>query len=836
MMLGPMKQRLLFAALICCLPLLTTANAADVVPSVVTRFAAATGDEEPSLRRHVLPLMGRLGCNGRACHGSFQGQGGFRLSLFGYDFAADHAAVVGGDEPRTNLKQPDESLILQKPLLVIDHDGGKRFEKGSWQHHLLLRWVTAGAKTVAEDEAEITHLEISPREIVFAKKGETAQIKVMAHWSDGAREDVTPICRFRSNDESMATIDEAGLVTALGPGDTAVVAFYDNGVLPVQVLLPVTDQLGDKYPAVPTPTKIDELVVAKLSKLGVVPSELCTDTEFLRRVSLDLIGTLPAPGEIDSFLADTSADKRNRKIDELLSRPAYAAWWATKLSDLTGNTSALGPQGGEQGLNGVKARQWHAWITRRVEQNVPYDKLVEGIVLAVSRSPDQPFLDYTAEMSSYFRGTEPADFAERETMPYYWTRRQLGSPSAKALAFAYSFLGVSLQCAECHKHPYDQWTKQDFDQFAVFFNGVRYGAFSRDETTAMKKEHGLTMDEDSGDFKRLFVTLLAEGKTLPFKELTVPRPSKNPKLSKPRPDKAGRVITPRVLGGEEVLTSEYPDPRQPLMDWMRQEDNPYFAKAFVNRVWAGYFHIGLIDPPDDLNLANPPSNPALLDYLADEFIRQKYDMKWLHREITRSRTYQLSCRPNRTNENDERNYSRAVIRRLPAEVTYDALAYATASDETRASLDAKPATLRAIGEVSGLNGRDAGASSYAVNLFGKPPRAINCDCERSAEPNLLQLVYLRNDNEIDSLLDRKDGWLQKLRDSQPSKRSKIANAKPLDHEALVREAYFRTLCRLPSEQEEKIALGTLSSAADPITGLRDLMWALLNTKEFIVNR
>ncbi|WP_425614384.1 DUF1549 domain-containing protein [Anatilimnocola sp. NA78] len=811
-------------------------NAAEVLPAVNERFAAATGDEEPSLRRHVLPLMGRLGCNGRACHGSFQGQGGFRLSLFGYDFAADHAAIVGGDEPRTNTKNPADSLILQKPLLAIDHDGGQRFEKGSWQHHLLQRWVAAGAKTVAEDEAEITGLEISPREIVFAKKGATVQLKVIAHWSDGTREDVTPICRFRSNDESMATIDEAGLVTSVGPGDTAVVAFYDNGVLPVQVLLPVTDQLGGNYPAVPTPTKIDELVIAKLSKLGIVPAELCTDSEFLRRVSLDLTGTLPSPNEIESFLTDTGNDKRNRKIDELLTRPAYVAWWATKLCDITGNTSALGPQGGEQLLNGAKSRQWHAWIARRVEQNVPYDKLVAGIVLAVSKPSEQSFADYTAQMSAYFRANEPADFAESETMPYYWTRRQLGSSSGKALAFAYSFLGVSLQCAECHKHPYDQWTKQDFDQFAVFFDGVRYGPGSRDETTAMKQEHGLTMDEDSGDYKRRFVTLLQEGKTLPFKELTVPRPNKNAKNSKPRPNKAGRVITPRVLGGEEVLTNEYPDPRQPLMDWMRAEENPYFARAFVNRVWANYFHVALIDPPDDLNLANPPSNPALLDYLASEFIRQKYDMKWLHREIARSRTYQLSCRPNDTNEQDERNYSRAVIRRLPAEVTYDALAYATASDEARTMLDAQPSTQRAIGEVSGLNGRDAGASSYAVNLFGKPARAINCDCERSAEPNLLQLVYLRNDQEIDALLDRKEGWLKQLRGTQPAKKNKSIDAKPLDHHALVREAYLRTLSRLPSESEEKVALATLSNAADPLVGLRDLLWALLNTKEFIVNR
>jgi hypothetical protein len=804
----------------------TSLHAAEVLPPASARFTAATGDEDPSLRRHVLPLLGRLGCNGRACHGSFQGQGGFRLSLFGYDFAADHAALLGGDEPRANLKEPAQSLILQKPLVAIDHDGGKRFEKGSWQHHLLQRWITSGAKPVKEEEAEIIRLDVQPTEIVFQKKGETTQLQIIAEWTDGTREDVTSLCRFRSNDESVATINEAGLVTASDTGDTAVVAFYDNGVVPIPVLLPVNDAISKKYPSVPTPTKVDEFVVAKLKKLGVLPSELCTDSEFLRRVSLDITGTLPSPEEVTAFLADTTSDKRTRKINELLERPAYAAWWATKLCDVQGNTSALGPQGGEQSLNGAKARQWHQWIERRLAQNVPYDKIVEGIVLSVSRTPDQSFDAYSEEMSAYFRNENPADFAARETMPYYWTRRQLGSSSGKALAFAYSFLGVSLQCAECHKHPYDQWTKQDFDQFAVFFDGVRYGGGDRNRSKEMKDAVGLTGDEDSGDFKRKFVALLAEGKTLPFKELSVPRPNPNSKNNKPRPNKAGRVITPRLLGGEEVVTNEYPDPRQPLMDWMRDEDNPYFARAIVNRVWASYFHVGLIDPPDDLNLANPASNPALLDYLSDEFVKQGYDLKWLHREIATSRTYQLSCRPNETNVNDERNYSRAVIRRLPAEVTYDALVYATAAEDSRKKLDDEPGSSRAIGAVSGLNGRDAGASSYAVNLFGKPPRAINCDCERSAEPNLLQLVYLRNDQELESLLDRKDGWLKTLRADKGAK---------LDNDEFIREAYLRTLNRLPTADELKVAREHLTASNDPIAGLRDVLWALLNTKEMIVN-
>lgn len=807
----------------CTLLLLTAtapASAAEVIPPASQRFAAKT-EEEPTFQRHVVPLLGRLGCNGRACHGSFQGQGGFRLSLFGYDFAADHQALT----PRIDSKSPTDSLMLLKPTKIASHKGGKRMEVDSWQYRLLLRWIESGAPGVKEKDATFVALEVEPKEIVFDKPGQTAQLKIIVYWSDGVREDVTPLCRFRSNDEAIATVSENGLIAAAGKGDTDVAAFYDNGVVTIPVMLPVSDRVGGRYPQVPTPTKIDELVVAKLRKLGVVPSELSTDAEFLRRVSLDLTGTLPRPDEVAVFLADNSPDKRAKKIEELLARPAYAAWWATKLCDWTGNSDRNGPLGGEQSLNRDKSRQWYEWTHRRVQENMSYDKIVEGIVLAIGRRSDQSYDDFCSEMSAYFRKEDPTDFTARPTMPYFWTRRTVGKSDDKALSFAYAFLGVSLQCAQCHKHPFDQWTKQDFDQFAAFFNGVRYGAANRERTQAMKKELGLAaLDEDSGQYKRKFVELLAEGKVLPFKELSVPQRVVRPvKPAKPGV-RLGRVITPKLLGGEEVIDRDYADPRQPLMDWMRQEDNPYFARAFVNRVWASYFNVGLIDPPDDQNLANPPSNPALLDYLGRGFVKSGYDMKWLHREIANSHTYQRSWRPNETNRHDERNYSRSVLRRLPAEVAHDVVVLATASDAALKSLHADPAALRAIGVSSCYsNARDG--SNYAVTLFGKPPRAINCDCERSSEPSLLQTVYLRNDGEVLKLLDRKDGWLQQ-----------IARSKTRDSDELIRQAYLRTLSRLPDEREAVVAKKHLTEASDTMAGLRDLLWVLINTKEFIVNR
>lgn len=787
------------------------------------RFLKSEVEEVPSFQRHVVPLLGRLGCNGRACHGSFQGQGGFRLSLFGYDFKSDHAALLGGDDPRASLKSPRDSLMLKKPTRTIAHKGGKRMEVNGWEYNLLNRWIAAGAPSVKDKDATFTTLEVQPREIVFAKTGETKQLKVVARWSDGSVEDVTPLCRFRSNDDAIATVSESGMVTSAGKGDTAIVAFYDNGVAPVSVLQPVSDQIGERYPMVRTPTQIDELVVAKLRKLGIVPSETCTDAEFLRRVSLDMTGTLPTPAEVTAFLADASNDKRARKIDELLTRPEYAAWWATRLCDFTGNNEANGVLGGEQGLRREVAKLWYLWFERRVRDNVSYDKIVEGVVLATSRKTGQSYEDFCKEMSSYFRKDKPADFAERETMPYFWTRRLLGKPDERALSFAHAFLGVNLQCASCHKHPYDQWTKQDFDQFTIFFNGVRYGASgTRNVVAAMKKEVGLEGDEDSGAYKRKFVDLLAAGKVLPFKELSVPVNLKKLAANSARAKNGtGRVITPKLLGGEEVIDRDYADPRQPLMNWLRESDNPYFARTFVNRVWAGYFSTGIIDPPDDLNLANPPANPELLDYLGDEFVKHGYDMKWLHRTIALSATYQRSWRANDTNKLDERNYSRAVLRRLPAEVAYDALVMATASDEARKKLQADPANQRSIGASSCFSGR--ATDQYAVNLFGKPQRATNCDCERSTEPTLLQTVYLQNDPEVLRMLDRPDGWLKQ-----------VAKSKSGNRDDLIRQAWLRTLNRQPDEREFAVSRKHLDGNATG--GLRDLMWALLNTKEFLVNR
>ncbi len=496
------------------------------------------------------------------------------------------------------------------------------------------------------------------------------------------------------------------------------------------------------------------------------------------------------------------------------------------MCDLLGNTEENLPVGGEQGVRREKSALWYDWVYRRLNDNTAYDQLVEGIVLARSRGVDQTAENYFEEMTSYFREKAPADFSEREWMPYFWTRGRF--TPRQPLRFSYAFLGIRLECAQCHKHPYDQWTKADHDGFKWFFEGVGNSYSDRKLAEERKKKFGLTADQDSGSYKRLFAKLASQGSPIPWQEVTVT--SLERRLAKARRTAkvaGGRVLTPKLLGGEEVLAAELDDSRVPLMEWLRQPENPYFARAIVNRVWANYFGVGIVDPPDDMNLANPASNEPLLDYLAREFVAQGYDLKWLHREITTSHAYQRSWLPNETNGMD-RNFSRALVRRLPAEVACDALVQATAADQRLAALQSDPATVRdrAIGISSGYSGRYDG--QYAVNLFGKPPRDGICDCDRSSEPSLLQTIYLRNDAELLSRLDHKEGWLKQI----------AARGNPwlsVNEDDAIQQAYLRTFSRPPTASELDTARQHVHQAADAASGLRDLLWALLNSKEFILN-
>jgi len=826
-------------------PRVSAAPAAGTLTPIDQRFAAEAdaggkaaepGGETPDFRRHVVPLLGRLGCNGRACHGSFQGQGGFRLSLFGYDFKADHENLVGGDEPRVDLADAHASLMLRKPLEEEPHEGGRRLEPKSWQLAVLRRWIEGGAVGVTEQAAAFDRLEVTPGELVARERGQTWQLRAVAVWADGSREDVTPLCRFQSNDDQVATIDAQGQVTARGPGDSHVVVFYDNGVVPVPVLFPVSDRVGDAYPEIAATTRIDELVLGKLATLGEIPADRCADGEFLRRVSLDLTGTLPTVAEVREFLADGRSDKRARKVDELLAQPGYAAWWATRFCDWTGNNARNQQNNGPDRQNVVSAA-WYDWMRHRLEENLPYDELVERIVLARSRLEGETYADYCERMSGYLEKGSATSFADQPYLPYYWSRRSFRTTEERALGFAYTFLGVRIQCAQCHKHPFDQWTKDDFDRFENFFSRVRYVqarqvAAAKSEVASMMAALDIDPDLKGNRLDRELAKLAARGQTVPFGETVVlppPQPVDPDRLARlkerattPRRKErleqllAGRTAT--VLGGSEITLDEVDDPREVLLAWMRDEANPYFAPAIVNRIWSCYFNVGIVEPPDDLSLANPPSNGPLLEFLAAGFREHGYDLKWLHREICTSDTYQRSWEPNETNRLDERNFARAVPRRLPAEVAYDAIRVATAGAAEAAEI-CQVDTRRAIADpvVSRRGG------SYALTVFGRSIRESNCDCDRSAEPSLLQTVFLQNDAEMLGMIDRKGGWLAE------------ATAAAADPEALVAEAYLRTLTRRPTAAELTRSLAHVRSADSLRDGMRDLLWALLNTKEFIVN-
>lgn len=891
--------------------------------SVVRRFATLNGTmESPDFQKHVVPLLGKLGCNGRACHGSFQGRGGFRLSLFGYDFRLDHDELAGRLDPQT----PAESLILRKPLMQIPHEGGQRLKEGSWEHHVLLRWIQAGANGLGDEPAALQRLEITPPEILFTADGQQQKLRAIAVWADGSREDVTALCRFQTNDDQIADVTQDGMVLAGSPGDTHIVAFYDRAVVPVPVLRPVTEKYGDQYPAVETPTRVDELVVQKLRKVGIVQSDLCTDAEFLRRISLDVTATLPTPAEVRAFLADTRSDKRSRKIDELLERPGYVAWWTTKLCDFTGNSDDK--LNNVTPVQGEASKQWYAWIEKRVRDNVSYDKIVEGIVLAVSREPGESYQEFCENLSrGYHNGGPGADvFASRSGLTHFWARQNFQTSEDRVIAFAYTFLGTRIQCAQCHKHPFDQWTQDDFKQFEGFFKGTvaRQNARpdAKSEYDAMVAKFDGTQGLKGNDLRKVLATKVQAGETIPLPEVYTVKVSsgrdRDKKNDKAKPDRGGNVPrTAKILAGPVLELSQYNDVRLPLMNWLRSPDNPRFAKAFVNRVWASYFNVGIVQPSDDLNLANPPVNAPLLDYLAAGFIEHGFDMKWLHREILNSRTYQLSWIPNATNRLDEHNFSRAVPRRLSAEIAVDMMVQATKNTEKNAefvtSVDKRAVSVPG----AGLRARNRNPVDYALTVFGRSTRESNCDCDRTEEPSLLQTIFVRNDGQLLALIDDSEGWLKEVasannlsfaRKSQPDKDemrkdqkaalkqryqaqiirlkermdaaekagntaqlkslkqqlSKLkeqagrataenengvqvaaastsdlattdSTALTLDVSAIIDEAYLRTLSRFPTADEMQTTQTFVAESADPVDGIRSVLWALMNTREFIVN-
>jgi hypothetical protein len=569
---------------------------------------------------------------------------------------------------------------------------------------------------------------------------------------------------------------------------------------------------------------------------------------------------------------------------------------------------------------------WYEWLRTRLEKNVPYDQIIEGIVTAQSRQKGESYLDYCKSMTQACIPGNEELFAERDGLPLFWARQNFQTPEDRAIGFAYTFLGVRIECAQCHKHPFDQWSKQDFEQFAKVFAPIRVNQNqvspdAKKERDALLKD--LTGDKElkGGELRKALYEAANDGKTVPFGELLVnvrqlpERSKKAPGKSKnsvKKNDRPPQIPSGRILGQpDQLLLNE--DPRPELMNWLRSPENPYFAKAIINRVWSNYFGTGIVDPTDDMNLANPPVNAALLDYLAAEFIRHQFDLKWLHRTIVSSHAYQRSAITNETNGSDRTNFSRHIPRRLPAEVVYDAVALATGSDQQASRLRQQ------IDELAIADGkpRRRNQQDFALGVFGQSIRESNCDCDRSDSPSLLQSIYLQNDGDIHERLTEKDGWVaqacqamgvagpasdssanlsagvrraeamrtqfvrqiekflsqpkrqqEKMRPQLEREHRRVSqkfeqlgykvpsltslledvaswqvskadhNKKSVDSAAtvasLVEEAYLRTLSRLPEEEEALISLEFIRESASPAQGFQSLLWALMNTKEFII--
>jgi hypothetical protein len=778
-----------------------------VAASVLASVARAEPDgptvREVSFGRHVAPLLSKFGCSAGACHGSFQGKGGLTLSLFGQSPEKDYFALTrSAMGRRVNVADPDASLLLLKPTAQIPHEGGKRLDRGSWAYRVLRAWIAQGAK--GDVGPPVRRLSVTPRELVLKAAGESAALAVVAEFDDGARADVTAFCDYRVKDDAVAEVTPLGRVRALRPGDAAVVVAYRGQVASARVLVPAPSPPGFSYPEVSEVNFIDREVFAKLRRLNVAPSNVSGDEEFLRRVTLDAVACLPSPQEVRAFLADRNPDKRAHKIDELLRHPLHAALWATKLCDLTAcNVDVMD---GPADLRAKRAKMWHDWFRDRIAENVPYDRIVHGVLCAASRDGRdvEAWVRHEAALAAAAAKGFDSDYAARPSLDLFWRRgggdeffplEQMGELTASA------FLGVRLECAQCHRHPFDRWTQSDYRAFANVFAQVQYG--SSPEVTAAVAD------------------LLEKRRALPPGAARPPLPrvqevylSDLPRRRLPHPE-TDADLPPRALGGPEL---DYRgDAREQLFRWLVRADNPFFARAFVNRVWAHYFGAGLVEPIDNLSAANPPSNERLLDAMARDFVAHRFDLRRLERIILLSRTYQLSSTPNESNRGERTNFSHASVRRLPAEAVVDLLNSALGAEEDF-SPDAPPGA-HAI-EVATNRARSPHLARV-FRVFGRPPRTTTCDCERSKDPAIPQTLFVMTD----------PGLLKKI---EEGRLKKLLADKKTDEE-VVEELFLATLTRPPDDAERRDALAHVRGGKDRQAGFVDLVWALINTREFILN-
>ncbi len=730
-----------------------TAKYGTHTTKVTVKTESCDTDLAINFSNHIVPIFTKLGCNGGGCHGKSGGQNGFALSLLGFVPEFDYQTLVKENRGRRLFSAaPDSSILLLKATGISAHAGGKRMELDSDEYKLVRRWVASGAPFGSESDPTVTKISIEPEQRVMTRNNRQ-QLRVLAHYTDGSIFDVTQRAQYESNDQEIAVVDNAALVRTLNmPGQAGIMARYQGHVAVFRGTVP----LGTKIPEYKfaNQTVVDRFTQQKWQELGVVPSDLCSDEQFIRRVTLDVTGSLPTPAKVKAFLADTKANKRDVLIDALLESQEYSYLFANKWADI------LRVKRRNQPDRATGTFAFHAWIRDSIANDKPYDQFVREIIAASGDESQSP--------------------------PTVWYR-ELANPENFVDDLSQVFLGQRIACAQCHHHPYEKWSQDDYWGLAAFFGRVG--------------RKNITIPGGVGNQNNRQVIFTKATGTVINKRTNV-----------------AAKITP--LDGEPMDISADDDPRQKLADWMADPKNPFFARAVANRYWAHFFGRGIVDPLDDMRVTNPPSNPELLDALAKELVDSKFSLKHLVKVIVKSRTYQLSSAPNEFNKHDKQSYARFYPRRMSAEVLYDSINLVTA---VPAAFGGLPTDSNAPNKAIMLP--DEAFPSYFLDVFGRPQRISACECERVNEANLAQALHLLNSQEIQDKLTRGGA------------RADLLAKDPRPDAEKVEEMFLWVFARRPSAEHMNFALEHIAkNATNKKAAYENILWALLNTKEFIFNQ
>ena len=698
----------------------------------------AKADPPISFQLDVMPIFMRAGCNTGSCHGAARGKDGFMLSLFGYDPQGDHFRITRqAPGRRINLSVPEESLLITKSIGSVPHTGGKRFELDSEYGQTLVRWHQAGAVNDPGAVPVVTKVEVFPEGAVMDGESATQRLIVRAHYADGTDRDVTSLAAFLTNNDNSAPISTDGLVTAANRGEAFIMARFDTHTVGSQFIV-LPKGLEFKWQDIPENNYVDKHLHEKFRKLRIIPSELCSDEEFLRRVSLDIAGVLPSAEQYQQFVTSSDPEKRAKLVDELLDRKEFVELWVMKWAELlmirTTQQIAYKPM-----------LRYYNWLQERLANNVPINQMVQELLGASGGTFSNAATNY------YQMETDPLKVSEN---------------------VAQVFMGMRIQCAQCHNHPFDRWTMDDYYSFSAFFSQIgRKPAEDPRET--------IIFNSRSGEVKHAV---------------------------------GGRNMAPKFLGGD-VPEVAGKDRRVVMAQWLTSTENPYFATNIVNIVWNHFFGKGIINEVDDVRVSNPPVNAELLDALAASFTSSGYDFKQLVRDICNSRAYQLSTTTNETNESDTRNFSHASLRRIRSEILLDAITQVTA---TKNKFEGLPLGARAVQIANG------NTSNYFLTTFGRATRETVCGCEVKVEPNLSQALHLLNGETVASKIA--GGKLIETRLGE--------GVEPM---RIIDELYIRCLTRKPTDAEAEKIGAAIDAATDKRIVLEDTFWALLNSREFVFN-